>query len=95
MDVLTNSSLTLIVKTSEQDNANPLENAGGDSSRFASHLQLKLTFVNRQYLKLLPEVESREELVRIYEILMTPFISEHCSKLEKEVIRKHHATGFL
>lgn len=32
MDVLTDSSLTLIVKTSEQDNANALENTGGDSA---------------------------------------------------------------
>lgn len=95
MDVLTNSSLTLIVKTSEQDKANALENAGGDSSLFASHLQLRFTVVTWQYLKLLPKVESRKELVRIYEILMTPFISEHCSKLEKKVIRKHHGTSFL
>lgn len=96
MDVLTDSSLTLIVKTSEQDNANALENTGGDSSRLHHSSD---SFVGRQYLKhalkLRLKVKSSKELVRMYEILMTRFISEHCSKLEKEAIRKHHETGFL
>lgn len=61
--------------------------------------QLGLTRVGQRYLerdlKLLLKVESSKELVRMYEILMTRFISEHCAKLEKEVIRKHHGSGFL
>lgn len=61
--------------------------------------QLGLTCVAQRYLKralkLLLKVESSKELVRMYEILMTWFISEHCSKLEKEVIRKHRGTSFL
>lgn len=79
----------------------------GQCKRTGEHRWSLLTFapqlgvprVGQRYLKralkLLLKVESSNELVRMYEILMTQFISEHCSKLEKEVIRKHHGTGFL
>lgn len=76
MDVLTDSSLTLIVKTSEQDNANALENTGGDSALLPhihssdSHLLTECT-VRETRLQVLPKFASSKEFVRINEILMT------------------------
>lgn len=40
MDVLTDSSLTLIVKTSEPENANVVENTGDKSSVFFHSLRV-------------------------------------------------------
>ncbi len=46
MDVLTDSSLTLIVKTSEPENANVVENTGEKFSLFFSDVQpMNVTFI--------------------------------------------------